>query len=182
MGVQIAKAMGMRVIAIDGGKEKEKLCYELGAEAFVDFTAVESVEAEVMRITGGGGAHGIFVTAGSAAAYKSAPFMARVGGKVMCVGLRKCSTHRTVTETDNDPAPTGTATVGTDPTWFIFKNLHVIGTCVGSMHDTDRALDFAARGLLKPIVEKFPISRLPEAVQKLREGKVAGRCVVDFNA
>jgi len=35
---------------------------------------------------------------------------------------------------------------------------------------------------LKPIYEKFPLSRLPEAVQKLREGKVAGRCVVDFNA
>jgi propanol-preferring alcohol dehydrogenase len=38
------------------------------------------------------------------------------------------------------------------------------------------------QGLLKPIYEKYPISRLPEAVQKLREGKVAGRCVVDFNS
>lgn len=93
-------------------------------------------------------------------------------------------------------APAGTSTVGADPAWFIFKNLHVIGTMVGSMKDTDKALDFAARvrftirreteltfqGLLKPIYEKFPISKLPEAVQKLREGKVAGRCVVDFNS
>lgn len=89
MGVQIAKAMGMRVIAIDGGKEKEDLCYKLGAEAFVDFTSVKSVEEEVLRITGGVGAHGIFVTAGSPAAYKSAPQMVRVGGRVMCIGLRK---------------------------------------------------------------------------------------------
>lgn len=50
------------------------------------------------------------------------------------------------------------------------------------MKDTDKALDFAARGLLKPIYEKFPISQLPEAVQKLRDGKVAGRCVVDFSS
>jgi len=35
--------------------------------------------------------------------------------------------------------------VGADPTYFIFKNLHVIGTVIGSMKDTDRALDFAAR-------------------------------------
>jgi len=35
--------------------------------------------------------------------------------------------------------------VGADPAWFIFKNLHVIGTMVGSMKDTDKALDFAAR-------------------------------------
>lgn len=88
MGVQIAKAMGMRVIAIDGGEEKRKLCHDLGAEEFVDFTAVKSVEEEIMRITGDG-AHGIFVTAGSAAAYKSAPQMVRTGGRVMCIGLRK---------------------------------------------------------------------------------------------
>jgi propanol-preferring alcohol dehydrogenase len=88
MGVQIAKAMGMRVIAIDGGEEKRDLCYKLGCEEFVDFKAVKSVEEEVLRITGKG-AHGIFVTAGSAAAYKSAPQMVRVGGRVMCVGLRE---------------------------------------------------------------------------------------------
>lgn len=90
MGIQIAKAMGFRVIAIDGGEEKKELCLKtLGAEEFVDFTAVESVEAEVMRITGGVGAHGIFVTAGTPAAYKSAPQMVRVGGRVMCIGLRE---------------------------------------------------------------------------------------------
>ena len=47
--------------------------------------------------------------------------------------------------TDDLEAPGGTATVGAEPGWFIFKNLHVIGTMVGSMKDTDAALDFAAR-------------------------------------
>lgn len=88
MGVQLAKAMGMRVIGIDGGAEKRKLCVELGCEAFIDFLEVKDVGAEVMKITGRG-ADGIFVTAGSPAAYKSAPDMVRVGGKVMCIGLRK---------------------------------------------------------------------------------------------
>ncbi|TVY50186.1 Alcohol dehydrogenase 2 [Lachnellula cervina] len=167
MGIQLARAMGMRVIAIDGGEQKRSLCLDtLGADAFIDFTQVKDVAAEVVRITDGKGAHGIFVTAGNKAAYESAPKMVRVGGKVMCIGL----------------APGGTATVGAEPNWFIFKNLHVIGTMVGSMKDTDAALDFAARGLLKPIYEKFPISKLPDAVQKLRDGKVAGRCVVDFNS
>ncbi|RDW67626.1 GroES-like protein [Coleophoma cylindrospora] len=166
MGVQIAKAMGFRVIGIDGGEEKKALCMKLGCESFVDFTKTEDVVAEVIKITGGLGAHGVFVTATSAAAYKTAPMMVRVGGRVMCIGL----------------TPAGTATVGADPGWFIFKNLHVIGTMVGSMRDTDAALDFAARGLLKPIYELYPIARLPEAVDKLRNGKVAGRGVVDFNS
>lgn len=167
MGIQIAKAMGMRVVVIDGGEEKRALSLDtLGADAFIDFTQVKDVVAEVIRVTDGKGAHGVFVTAGNKAAYGAAPQMVRIGGRVMCIGL----------------APAGTATVGADPGWFIFKNLHVIGTMVGSMRDTDAAMDFAARGLLKPIYEKYPIDKLPDAVQKLKEGKVAGRCVVDFNA
>lgn len=36
--------------------------------------------------------------------------------------------------------------------------------------------------MLKVMYEKFPIKDLPIAVERLRTGKVAGRCVVDFNA
>lgn len=39
--VQYAKAMGMRVIAVDGGDEKRDLCKKLGAEAFIDFTTTK---------------------------------------------------------------------------------------------------------------------------------------------
>lgn len=42
LGLQYAKAMGMRVIAIDGGEEKAKLCKDLGAEEYLDFTNVKS--------------------------------------------------------------------------------------------------------------------------------------------
>lgn len=42
-------------------------------------------------------------------------------------------------------APAGTCIVGAHPTDFVVKNLHVIGTKVGSMRDTDAAMDFAAR-------------------------------------
>ena len=90
MGVQLAKAMGMRVVVIDKGAQKRKLCEDvLKVDAFVDFSEVKSVEEEVIKITDGKGAHGVFVTAGSAAAYKSAPMMVRVGGRVMCTGLRE---------------------------------------------------------------------------------------------
>jgi propanol-preferring alcohol dehydrogenase len=89
MGIQIAKAMGMRVIGIDTGDDKRHLCLRLGCEAFVDFAKVKDVAAEVKRLTGGKGAHGVFVTTGSAAAYKNAPSMLRIGGKIMCIGLRE---------------------------------------------------------------------------------------------
>lgn len=88
MGVQLARAMGFRVIGIDGGDEKRELCEKLGCEAFIDFTKVKDVTAEVMKITQSG-AQGVFVTAGNATAYGSAPGMLGVSGKLMCIGLRE---------------------------------------------------------------------------------------------
>ncbi|KAF2692043.1 GroES-like protein [Lentithecium fluviatile CBS 122367] len=166
MGVQLARAMGMRVVGVDGGEEKRELCMRLGCEAFVDFTEVEDVAGEVVGICDGKGAHGVFVTAMSKEAYASAPLMCRVGGKVMCIGL----------------PPTGTAFAGADPLLFVGKNLTVMGTKVGSLLDTTKALEFAARGHMKPIYEVFPLTKMPDAVEKLRSGKVAGRLVIDFNA
>lgn len=53
----------MRPIAIDGGEAKRELCLSMGAEAYVDFTQVEDVAAEVIKIADGVGAHGVLVTA-----------------------------------------------------------------------------------------------------------------------
>jgi propanol-preferring alcohol dehydrogenase len=36
MGVQSAKAMGMRVVGVDGEEEKRELCMRLGCKIFVD--------------------------------------------------------------------------------------------------------------------------------------------------
>lgn len=166
MGVQLARAMGLRVIGVDGGNDKREICLQLGCEAFVDFTVARNIEEEVTRISDGMGVHGVFVTATSPAAYASATKMVRIGGKVMCVGM----------------PPTGTAFAGDDPMFLILRNIKVIGTLTGSLRDTKEALSFAARGLLKPIYEAFSIDQLPEAVAKLRAGNVRGRCVIDFNS
>jgi propanol-preferring alcohol dehydrogenase len=45
LGIQYAKAMGMRVIAVDGGDAKRQFCLDLGAEHYLDFAAVSSIIA-----------------------------------------------------------------------------------------------------------------------------------------
>lgn len=164
-GVQLAKGMGMRPIVVDTGADKRALSLSMGAEAFVDFRETEDAAQAVIQTADGVGVHGVFVTA--PAAYKTAFSYVgeRIGAVVMCIGL----------------APAGTMTVGDDPDRFIFHNLTVKGTLVGSRRDAAAALDFARRGILKPIAEVYPIDRLPEAVEKLKKGQVAGRIVVDFN-
>ncbi|KAL2009907.1 hypothetical protein VTN00DRAFT_5714 [Thermoascus crustaceus] len=164
-GIQLAKAFGLRPVAVDTGADKRDLCIRMGAEAFVDFKECSDVVREVIYITDGEGAHGVFVTA--PAAYRDAVAYTgrRVGAKVMCIGL----------------PPAGTVFLGADAHEFMFRNLSISGTLVSSMRDADRTLDFAKRGMLKPIYEKWPIDKLPEAVEKLRKGQVAGRIIIDFN-
>lgn len=77
--------------------------------------------------------------------------------------------------------PAGTINLGTDPNLFVFKNLSIIGTLVGTMQDTAATLDYARRGMLKSIAEVRPMSAFPESVLQLRRGEIAGRVVIDFN-
>ena len=52
VGVQYGKAMGMRVIAIDGGEDKRKLCIDkLGAEKFIDFEQEKDIPKAVTEMT-----------------------------------------------------------------------------------------------------------------------------------
>jgi propanol-preferring alcohol dehydrogenase len=60
-GVQLAVAMGLRVLIVDTGAERQALGKKYGAEHFVDFKEVENTAAEVVKLTNGG-AHAVFVT------------------------------------------------------------------------------------------------------------------------
>lgn len=164
-GVQLAKIMGMRAIVIDTGSQKKKLSLEMGAEEFVDFKEVSDVAAEVKRLAGGVGAHGVIVTAYQAYASSISYIGDRIGGVIVCVAL----------------PPKDTVTVGGDPSHFAFRNLKVIGSLVGTMQDTAKTLEYAQRGLLKQICEVRGLSEMPESVQQLRRGEIAGRVVIDFN-
>jgi propanol-preferring alcohol dehydrogenase len=53
--------MGVRVVVVDTGAEREALAKEMGAESFIDFKTVDDPAVEVVKITEGG-AHAVFVT------------------------------------------------------------------------------------------------------------------------
>ena len=78
-------------------------------------------------------------------------------------------------------APSNTVTVGAAPLIFNAMNLHIAGTMTGSRETTEEALDYAKRGALREICDIRPISELPESVEQLKRGEIAGRIVIDFN-
>ncbi|KAH7163732.1 chaperonin 10-like protein [Fusarium sp. MPI-SDFR-AT-0072] len=85
LGVQIARAQGYRVIAVDTGEDKRRICLEFGAAHFIDFLT-QDVPAEVKRLTSLG-VHGVICTAGSIAAYQQAAHCVRNAGAIVCLRL-----------------------------------------------------------------------------------------------
>ncbi|WBW75577.1 alcohol dehydrogenase Adh1-like [Schizosaccharomyces osmophilus] len=71
LAVQYAKAMNMRVLAIDTGTDKEELCKSLRAEAFVDFRKVSDLVSTVKDLMNGG-PRGVLVLSTSAKSYQQA--------------------------------------------------------------------------------------------------------------
>jgi alcohol dehydrogenase, propanol-preferring len=86
LAVQYATAMGLRVIGIDTGNEKEELVKSLGAESFIDFNKSSNVIEDVKKLTNGG-PHAVIVIAASAKPYEDALKMCRTKGTVVAVGL-----------------------------------------------------------------------------------------------
>jgi len=159
--VQYAKAMGMRVIAVDGGDEKRDLCKKLGAEAYIDFTTSKDVAAEVMKITTYG-AHGVIVFAATKQGYESAPGFLRPGGTMVAVGLPQ------------DPS----VMAGAPPLVLALKRLQIVGSVVGTLKDVEEALDFTSRGLVHPILTKGTLEDLDKYCKMIIEGKLPGRAVL----
>ncbi|CAR23287.1 zinc-dependent alcohol dehydrogenase [Lachancea thermotolerans CBS 6340] len=160
LAVQYAKAMGYRVIGIDGGDEKEQLFKKLGGEYFVDFRKSKDVVAEILEVTGGG-AHGVVNVSVSEAAIESSTHYVRANGTVVLVGLP------------------GGAKCCSDVFNHVVKSISIVGSYVGSRADTRQALDFFARGLVKSPIKIVGLSELPDVFEKMEKGQIAGRYVVD---
>ena len=52
----------------------------------------------------------------------------------------------------------------------VMKRLTIRGSVMGDRLDTAEALDFVARGLVKSIVEIYPMSALNEVYERMRKG------------
>ena len=161
LAIQYARVMGMRIIAVDAGAEKEKLCLSLGAEHFIDYTSVEDIPAEIQRITTYG-AHGVAVFSTAAQSYAMAPMLLRPGGTMVAVGI------------PDDP----TVIIGAPPAVITLRSLNIVGAVTGTLKQVEEALDFVARGLVKPSLTIGTLEDVGEMFEKISKGKLPGRAVI----
>jgi len=158
VAVQYAKAMGLHVAAIDIGPDKMKLARSLGAELTVDAKEEDPVQAIQKQI---GGAHGVLVTAVSLPAFKQAIGMLRRGGTCVLNGL-----------------PPGEFPISIFD--LVLNGQTVRGSIVGTRKDLEEALQFAADGKVKATIEQQPLGSINDIFDRLKQGKVNGRIVLDI--
>ncbi|WWD19308.1 hypothetical protein CI109_103766 [Kwoniella shandongensis] len=162
LAVQYAKAMGLKVIAIDTGAAKEKLVKSLGADAWVDFKTSKDIVADIKAATGGLGPHAALVTAASQTGYTQAVKYLREGGTLVCVGMPD-------------------AEMGANVFWTVFKSIRIQGSYVGTRQDAVEALDIAAAGKVKVTFEQKGLDALKDVYEDLEAGKIAGRVVLEVS-
>ena len=162
LGIQIAVAMGLKVIALDAGNAKRELCNRLGAEHFIDFRTSKSIADDVRAVTDGG-AHCVVVASGAPATYDCSIAMLRNCGKLVCVGI-----------------PPNEYRLHLDVFELLVRGIRIVGSSVGNSDDMVKVLELAVQGKVLPHIKEYRFKDLGVALQDLCTGQVTGRAVIQF--
>jgi len=157
LAVQLAKARGAEVIAVDVSDDKLELARECGADHTVN-AATSQAHKEVKKL---GGAHVAMVTSGSKAAYETALRSLRKGGTLSVVGM--------------SPEPISLSTVA-----MVSGEYRIVASAVGTRTDLREVLQLAAEGKVRCRIETRPFEQADAVLNEMQSGSLLGRVVLTF--
>jgi len=157
LAVQLAKARGAEVVAVDVADDKLQLARECGADHTVN-AATTLAYKEIKKL---GGAHVAMVTSGSKAAYETALRSLRRGGTLSIVGM--------------SPEPINLSTVA-----MVSGEYRIVASAVGTRADLHEVLQLAAEGKIKCHIEQRPFDQAANVLDEMSSGSLVGRIVLTF--
>src|SRR5258707_3375636 len=155
LGVQFARHMGFRTVAIGKGRDKEKLAKDLGAQVYID-TAVDDAAAVLQRM---GGARAILATAPSGGAMGPLVSGLAARGKLIVVGV------------PGDPIQLNSVPL-------VFGGRSIYGSLAGTAIDTEDTLAFSVLENIRPMIETLPLEQAADAYARMMQGKARFRMVL----
>lgn len=156
--IQIAKALGARVVAVDIAAAKLELARRLGADVTVN--ASEGKIRETFKSLGG--AHVVLCLAPTAEAIGQAFEALRRGGTLVLVGM---------------PSAAFTLPIRA----CVAKGVQILTSAVGTRQDLREVLSLAAAGKVKTIAETCRLEQINQVFDRMRNGEIVGRVVVQFD-
>ena len=158
LGVQYARKMGFRTVAIGRGADKKALAVKLGAHEYVDTEAGAPAEA-LQKL---GGANVILATAPDSKSISALVDGLASSGKLLVIGASQESL--TVT-----------------PLQLIGQRRSVTGWPSGTAKDSEDTMQFSATTGIRPMIETFPLAKAAEAYERMISGKARFRVVLTMN-
>jgi NADPH:quinone reductase-like Zn-dependent oxidoreductase len=157
--IQIARLCGARVITTVGSDDKIEFARGLGAEHVVNYRTQDFVEA-VKAWTGKRGVDVVIEHIGGETFERSVYALTRLG-TLVTIGSHDTHWGRL------------------DLRHVYSKNLRVIGTNLGLLHEFRTMLEHIADGRLRPVIDRtYPLSEARAAVQYVRDRRNKGKVLV----
>ncbi len=155
LGIQYAAKSGYRVVGIGRGPGNAALAKKLGAFAYIDSKATKAAD-ELQKL---GGAKVILTTAPNAKAMAEVVDGLGVGGKLVIVGA------------PFEPLEVSALSL-------IMKRRAIQGWPSGTAMDSQETLQFSAFSGVRPMIEKYPLSQVKEAYERMASGHAEFRVVL----
>ena len=155
LGVRMASAMGAHVAAITRSEGKKEMAHELGAHDVI-VSGKEKAGNQLARM---GGADLILLTGISARLFEEIiPGLAPNGTLVVLAAIAEAAKII--------------------PASLLTGQKRIMGSVVGSRDDMDAMLAFAADHGIVATVERHPLAKINDVLDRLRKGKVHLRAVL----
>ncbi len=155
LGVQFARHMGFRTVAIGKGADKEKLAKDLGAHVYID-TAVNDAAAVLQRM---GGARAILATAPSGDAMGLLVSGLAVRGKLVVACI-----------------PQDEIKLNAFP--LVFGGRSVYGSLTGTPIDGEDTFAFSVLENIRPMIETTSLEQAADAYARMMQGNARFRMVL----
>ncbi|MGF6262596.1 alcohol dehydrogenase [Paraburkholderia youngii] len=155
LGVQFARKMGFRTVAIARGQDKAPLAQQLGAHHYID-SKTENVAEKLQAL---GGAKLILATVTSGKAMTATLGGLGLNGKLVMVGVSEEPIEVPIVQ-------------------FIMGRNSVQGWPSGTSADSQDTLAFSALTGVKPMIEEYPLAEAAQAYDRMLSGHARFRVVL----
>ena len=159
VALQYAKAMGLKVVAVDIQDEKLELARELNADFTINSLKVDPVKTMQEEF---GGVQAAISVAVTKTAFEQAYHSVKRGGSVVLVGLPNAEIPVPIFDT-------------------VLNGVSVKGSIVGTRKDMQEALQFAADGKVKAIISTAKLDEINDVFDRMEKGQINGRVVLTFD-
>jgi D-arabinose 1-dehydrogenase-like Zn-dependent alcohol dehydrogenase len=159
LGIQYARQLGFRTVAIGRGGDKQALAKKLGAHEYLDTSAGDPAEA-LQKM---GGAHVILATAPDSKAMSGLVNGLSAHGTLMVVGA-------------------GIESLTVTPIQLISGSKTIRGWASGTARDSQDTLEFSAFSGVRPMIERYPLEKAAEAYEQMISGRARFRVVLTMGS